>query len=95
MLEPVNPTTQRGPTLVELLIGLALGLLVVGGSAMPLANHLREPSALPLEARLMQDLRTEAGLVSRFPQRRLLGRRGRRRVVTRYGLQAATASTAR
>ena len=65
MLESVNPTSQRGLTLVELLVGMALGLLVVAGGALLLTNHLREHRALLLEARLMQDLRTAADLVAR------------------------------
>ncbi len=65
MLEPVNLPRQRGLTLVELLVGLALGLLVVASGSMLLTQHLREHRALLLEARLMQDLRTAADLVSR------------------------------
>jgi prepilin peptidase dependent protein B len=56
---------QRGFTLVELLIGLALGLLVVAAGTLLLAQQLREQRALLLEARLMQDLRTAADLVAR------------------------------
>ena len=56
---------QRGLTLVELLVGLALGLLIVASGATLLINHLREHRALLLEARLMQDLRTAADLVAR------------------------------
>jgi len=65
MLEPVNREAQRGLTMVELLVGLALGLLVVASGAMLLTNHLREHRALLLEARLTQDLRTAADLVAR------------------------------
>ena len=63
MLEPVE--RPRGLTLVELLVGLALGLLVLASAATLLTNHLREHRALLLEARLMQDLRTAADLVAR------------------------------
>jgi type IV pilus assembly protein PilW len=56
---------QRGLTLVELLVGLALGLLVVAAAAVLLTQHLREHRALLLEARLMQDLRTATDLVAR------------------------------
>ncbi len=57
--------THRGLTLVELLVGLALGLLVLAAGATLLTHHLREHRALLLEARLMQDLRTAAELVAR------------------------------
>ena len=65
MLEPVNREAQRGLTLVELLVGLALGLLVVASGTLLLTTHLREHRALLLEARLMQDLRTATDLVAR------------------------------
>jgi prepilin peptidase dependent protein B len=65
MLEPVSREAQCGLTLVELLVGLALGLLVVASATMLLTHHLREHRALLLEARLMQDLRTAADLVTR------------------------------
>ena len=65
MLEPVKGRPQRGLSLVELLVGLALGLLVVAAGTMLLTQQLREHRALLLEARLMQDLRTAADLVAR------------------------------
>jgi prepilin peptidase dependent protein B len=65
VLEPLNRGAQRGLTLVELLVGLALGLLVVASATLLLGSHLREHRALLLEARLMQDLRTAADLVAR------------------------------
>ena len=82
MLEPVSRRGQRGLSLVELLVGLALGLLVVAGGAALLARqHLREHRALLLEARLMQDLRTAADLVARDLRRAgYWGDAGRRRL---------------
>lgn len=65
MLEPVTTHRQRGFTLVELLVGLALGLLVVAAGMLLLAQQLHEQRALLIEARLMQDLRTAADLVAR------------------------------
>jgi Tfp pilus assembly protein PilW len=50
-------------TLVELMVGLVLGMRVVASAAALLVNHLREHRALLLEARLMRDLRTAADLV--------------------------------
>ena len=80
----MNTRSQRGFTLVELLVGLALGLLVVAAGVLLLAQQLRATSApLLVEARLMQDLRTAADLVARDLRRAGLGRCRRRRVVAR------------
>jgi prepilin peptidase dependent protein B len=66
MLEPVmRRTRQHGVSLVELMVGIVIALLVTAASATLLTHHLRENRALLLEARLMQDLRTAADLVSR------------------------------
>ncbi|MEP7056161.1 MAG: hypothetical protein ABI809_00095 [Caldimonas sp.] len=51
--------------MVELLIGIAVGLLIAAAAASFLANNLRESRALLLESRLMQDLRTAADLITR------------------------------
>ena len=56
---------QRGLSMVELLIGAAIGLVVAAAAAKLLAGHLRESRSLLLEARLMQDLRTATDLVTR------------------------------
>ncbi len=63
MLGPVM--RQRGFTLVELMIGLAVGLLIVGSASGLLAARLREHKAMLVEARLMQDLRTSMDIVTR------------------------------
>lgn len=65
MLGAVTHPAARGLTLVELLVGMALGLLVVAGGTTLLANQLREHRSLIIEARLMQDLRTTADVVAR------------------------------
>ena len=56
---------QRGLTLVELLVGVAIALLVAAAAATLFVAQLRESRALVLEARLMQDLRTAADLIAR------------------------------
>ena len=56
---------QRGISLVELLVGMAVGLLVTAGGVMLLTGNLRDNRSLLLEARLMQDLRTASDMVSR------------------------------
>lgn len=56
---------QRGLSLIELMIGVAVGLFIAIAASALLVGHLREHRALVLEARLMQDLRTVADLVTR------------------------------
>ena len=58
-------TSERGLSIVELLVGVVISLFIAAAGAMLLAGHLRENRALLLEARLMQDLRTAADLVTR------------------------------
>ena len=56
---------QRGLSIVELMVGVVIALFIAAAGAALLASHLRENRALLLEARLMQDLRTAADVVSR------------------------------
>ena len=56
---------MQGVSMVELLVGMAVGLLITAGGVMLLTGTLRENRSLLLEARLMQDLRTAADLVAR------------------------------
>ena len=68
----VTPEVRRrsgGLSLVELLIGIALGLLIAAAAASALTGNLREGRALLLESRLMHDLRTAADLISRGVRR--------------------------
>ena len=72
MLEPVSPAPQvrlrvgqRGLSIVELLIALAIGLYLCAVGTTLLVSQLHESRSLLIEARLMQDLRTAADLISR------------------------------
>ena len=70
MLEPVSVTThlprmQRGLTMVELLIGMAVGLFIVAAAASLMTGNLRENRNLLIESRLIQDLRTAADMITR------------------------------
>lgn len=58
-------TRSRGLSLVELLVGLALGLFIVAAAATLLAAQGREQRSLAAESRLMQDLRTATDVVVR------------------------------
>ncbi len=56
---------RRGITLVELLIGSAVGLLVVSGALTLMARNLGTARNLLAEAKLNQDLRTAMDLIVR------------------------------
>lgn len=57
--------TQRGMSMVELMVGVALGLFIVAGAVTVFVTHLRNSRALLVEARVNQDLRATADLISR------------------------------
>ncbi len=63
----MTPTRRgmRGLSMVELLVGMAVGLLITAGGVLLLTGTLRENRSLLLEARLMQDLRTASDLIAR------------------------------
>ena len=66
MATPTTPSrAQRGLSLIELMIGLAIGLFITAIGGTLLASHVRENRSLLLEARLMQDLRTAADVITR------------------------------
>ena len=56
---------QQGLSIVELMIGIAIGLVIVAVALFALTHHLRENRSLLVEARLMQDLRTTSELIAR------------------------------
>lgn len=55
----------RGVSIVELLVGIAVGLVVVAAAGSLVASHSVASRRVQIEARLMQDLRTTAELVAR------------------------------
>lgn len=55
----------RGLSLVELLIGTALGLFLVATGLALLTSHLHENRSIVLEARLMQELRAASDAIAR------------------------------
>ncbi|MCE9659367.1 MAG: hypothetical protein K8R60_12470 [Burkholderiales bacterium] len=57
--------SSRGLSIVELLVGTAVGLVVVAAGTTVVTHNARENRALMIEARLMQDLRTAADIVAR------------------------------
>ena len=56
---------QRGLTLVELMVAIAISLIVIAAALTFLNSHLRESRAVQVELRLMQDLRSAADLIGR------------------------------
>ncbi len=60
---------QRGLSVVELMVGIAIGLIVVAAAAMMAATQLSENRRLLLEAQVQQDLRAAADAIGRQARR--------------------------
>ena len=56
---------QRGLSIVELMVGLALGLFVVAGATVVASTQLSDNRRLLLETQLQQDLRSSADIIAR------------------------------
>lgn len=56
---------QGGMTLVELLIGMAVGLVLLAGAAMVLSTQLGDNRRLLLETQLRQDMRASMDIITR------------------------------
>lgn len=56
---------SRGLSLIELLIGVAIGLAVIAGALKFFASHLDTNRRLLMDARLQQDLRAAGDLIAR------------------------------
>jgi prepilin peptidase dependent protein B len=56
---------QRGLSLVELMVAIAIGLIVIAVALNFFSRHLRESRAVQVELRLMQDLRSASDLIAR------------------------------
>jgi prepilin peptidase dependent protein B len=59
------PAPHRGLSLVELLVGVTVGLFVVGGATKLVVDNLNSNRRNVLETRVNQDLRAAADLVAR------------------------------
>lgn len=62
---PRAALAQCGMSLVEMMVGIALGLFLVAGASTLFVGHLGSGRRLLLEARLNQDLRATADLITR------------------------------
>jgi prepilin peptidase dependent protein B len=56
---------QSGLSIVELMVGVAVGLFVVAGATMVVSNQLGDNRRLMLETQVQQDLRAAADLIAR------------------------------
>lgn len=54
---------QRGLGLVELMVGITIGLIVAAGASLVAVNQINEHRQLMLEVQIQQDLRTAADLL--------------------------------
>jgi len=62
---PLAHRRQRGLSIVEMLVGVAIGLIVVAAATIMVAAQLADNRRLLLETQIQQDLRTTADLISR------------------------------
>lgn len=56
---------QRGLSLVELLVGIAVGLFIVAAAATLVANQLSDNRKLLIETQIQQDLRASMDIIAR------------------------------
>jgi type IV pilus assembly protein PilW len=56
---------QRGLSIVELMVGVAVGLFVVAGATVVVSNQLGDNRRLMLETQIQQDMRAAADLITR------------------------------
>ena len=56
---------QRGLSIVELLVGVAIGLFVVAAAAMLVSTQLSDNRRMLLETQVQQDLRASADIITR------------------------------
>jgi prepilin peptidase dependent protein B len=56
---------HRGLSIVELMIGIAIGLFIVAGATLMLTTQLGDNRRLLLEAQIQQDMRAAADMISR------------------------------
>ena len=60
---------QRGMSIVELMVGIAIGLIIVAAASLLMAGQLVENRRLLTEAQVQQDIRATADFISREMRR--------------------------
>jgi prepilin peptidase dependent protein B len=58
-------SAQRGLSIVEMMVGIAIGLIIVAAATLMVAGQLADNRRLLLETQIQQDLRATADLISR------------------------------
>lgn len=66
---PRLPRHQRGLSLVELMVGIAIGLFVVAAAVLMIGTQLGDTRRLLLETQLQQDLRAATDIIAREVRR--------------------------
>ena len=56
---------QRGLSIVEMMVGVTIGLLVVAGATMVVSTQLLDNRQLMVETQVQQDLRAAADIITR------------------------------
>ncbi len=59
------PSQQRGVSIVELMIGVAIGLFILAGASLVMTTQLGDNRRLLLETQVQQDMRAVAALITR------------------------------
>jgi type IV pilus assembly protein PilW len=59
------PRTQRGLSIVELMVGVTIGLIIVAAATVMMSSQLVENRRLLMEAQIQQDLRAAADIITR------------------------------
>jgi type IV pilus assembly protein PilW len=65
MKTPMHARPARGLSLIELMVGVAVGLFVVAAATVMVSSQLGENRRLLLESQLQQDLRATADIITR------------------------------
>ena len=60
-----GPVSQRGLSLVELMVGIAIGLIIVAAASLLMSGQLNENRRLLAETQLQQDLRAASDIITR------------------------------
>ena len=61
----LGPAFERGLSIVELMVGIAIGLIVVAAASLLMSGQLNENRRLLAETQLQQDLRATADIITR------------------------------
>lgn len=62
--QPSRRAWQRGLTLVELMVGITIGLIIAAGASMMAVNQIGEHRRISVEVQMQQDLRLIADMVA-------------------------------